>query len=205
MLKYPKGIKKVLLLSPCGITDYHIKGTNMDANATCLFCCLFKTCPSCFAPCQIGLRNIYRCCCCLRGSIKNYYEDDVKFDENEIKKNKDGTPFVLNKKKISSILGQLGILALKYPKDLYHCAYHIFTVPPIGCILPIENKMKRVNRKETIIVFGETDFMDREGSYRLQNYNPKLYKVYSVKNGGHSFSLENPEELCKIISQHFEE
>ena len=205
MLKYPKGIKKVLLLSPCGITDYHIKGTNMDANATCLYCCMFKTFPSCLAPCQIGLRNIYRCCCCLRGSIKNYYEDDVKFDENEIKKNKDGTPFVLNKKKISSILGQLGILALKYPKDLSHCAYHIFTVPPIGCILPIENKMKRVNRKETIIVFGETDFMDREGSYRLQNYNPKLYKVYSVKNGGHSFSLENPEELCKIISQHFEE
>ena len=205
MLKYPKGIKKVLLLSPCGITDYHIKGTNMDANASCCFCCLTKTFPACFAPCELGLRNIYRSCCCLRGRIKDFYEDDVKFDENEIKKNKDGTLFKLDKKKISSILGQLGILALKYPDDLYHCAYYIFTVPPIGCILPIENKMKRLNRKETIIVFGETDFMDREGSYRLHNYNPNLYKVYSVKNGGHSFSLENPKELCEIINQHFDE
>ena len=26
ILKYPKGIKKVLLLSAAGITDYHIKG-----------------------------------------------------------------------------------------------------------------------------------------------------------------------------------
>ena len=39
MLKYPKGIKKVLLLSPCGITDYHIKGTNMNPDdSNCLFC-----------------------------------------------------------------------------------------------------------------------------------------------------------------------
>ena len=205
MLKYPKGIKKVLLLSPCGITDYHIKGTNMDANESCCFCCLTKTFPSCFAPCELGLRNIYRCCCCLRGSTRNFYEEGIVFDEDEIKKNKDGTPFKLDIDKIKRILGDLGILALKYPDDLYHCAYYIFAMPPTAVILPIENKMKRLNRKETIIVFGETDFMDRDGAYRLENYNRNLYKVYSVKGGGHSFSLENPKELCQIISQHFDE
>ena len=205
MLKYPKGIKKVLLLSPCGITDYHIKGTNMDANESCCFCCLTKTFPSCFAPCELGLRNIYRCCCCLRGSTRNFYEEGIVFDEDEIKKNKDGTPFKLDIDKIKRILGDLGILALKYPDDLYHCAYYIFAMPPTAAILPIENKMKRLNRKETIIVFGETDFMDRDGAYRLENYNRNLYKVYSVKGGGHSFSLENPKELCQIISQHFDE
>ena len=205
MLKYPKGIKKVLLLSPCGITDYHIKGTNMDANESCCFCCLTKTFPSCFAPCELGLRNIYRCCCCLRGSTRNFYEEGIVFDEDEIKKNKDGTPFKLDIDKIKRILGDLGILALKYPDDLYHCAYYIFAMPPTAVILPIENKMKRLNRKETIIVFGETDFMDRDGAYRLENYNRNLYKVLTVKGGGHSFSLENPKELCKIISEYFDE
>ena len=33
ILKYPIGIKKVLLLSPAGITDYHIKGTNIHEEA----------------------------------------------------------------------------------------------------------------------------------------------------------------------------
>ena len=35
MLKYPKGIKKVLLLSPAGITDYRIPGTTMAKDVGC--------------------------------------------------------------------------------------------------------------------------------------------------------------------------
>ena len=37
ILKYPKGIKKVLLLSAAGITDYHIKGTDIHKEAGCCF------------------------------------------------------------------------------------------------------------------------------------------------------------------------
>ena len=38
--------------------------------------------------------------------------------------------------------------------------------------------------------------MDKIGSYRLQKFNPDRYKVYTISKGGHSFSYENPKELC---------
>ena len=47
--------------------------------------------------------------------------------------------------------------------------------------------------------------MEKTGAYRLCHANQKLYKVYTVSKGGHSFAMENPEELCSIIGQHFEE
>ena len=203
MLKYPKGIKKVLLLSPCGITDYHRKDTNKDGNMSCCICCVFKILPALFYPCQLRLQSIYRCCCCLRKPIKDFYADKVNFDEDEIKRNKDGTEFKVDKEKIADILGKLGILALKYPDDLYHCAYYIFEIPPTATKFPIENQILSLNKIQIIFVFGETDFMERDGVYRLRNANSELYKVFTVKKAGHSFSLQNPKELCQIISQFF--
>ena len=56
MLKYPKGIQKVLLLSPCGITDYHIKNTNMDPESSSYIFCIKITFPS-FFQVYFGLAN----------------------------------------------------------------------------------------------------------------------------------------------------
>ena len=192
MLKYPKGIKKVLLLSPCGITDYHIKGTNMNPDdSNCLFCS--KTIfPSLFWPCKLRVQNFYRCSC-FKNTIKRFYGKYVfNIDENEIKKNKDGTKFIVDKRKISEILEKLAILSLDYPDDLYECIYYILTVPPPAALLPIEIKLMKLNKKQIIFVFGRDDFMDKIGAYRLNKYNPDLYKVFTLRYGSHSFALENP-------------
>ena len=203
MLKYPKGIKKVLLLSPCGITDYHIKGTNMDENDNnCLFCSKIIF-PSLFWPCKLRAQNLYRCCC-FQNIVKRAYGKYLfKIDEDEIKKNKDGTKFIVDEKKISEILEKLAILSLDYPDDLYECIYYILTVPPPAALLPIEIKLMKSNKKQIIFVFGKDDFMDKVGSYRLNKYNPDLYKVFTLRYGGHSFALENPKELCLIINDFF--
>ena len=203
MLKYPKGIKKVLLLSPCGITDYHIKGTNMDTDdSNCLFC--FKIIfPSCCWPCKLRVQNFYRCSC-FKNTIKRFYGKYVfNIDENEIKKNKDGTKFIVDKRKIAKILEKLAILSLDYPDDLYECIYYILTVPPPAALLPIEIKLMKLNKKQIIFVFGKDDFMDKIDSYRLNKYNPDLYKVFTLRYGSHSFALENPKDLCLIINDFF--
>ena len=205
MLKYPKGIKKVLLLSPLGITDYLKKETYMDGNMSCCFCCITKTFPALFYPCKLRLQSIYRCCCCARKPIKKFYEEKVNFDLNEIKRNKDGTEFKVDIDKIAKILGKLGILALEYPDDLYSCVYYIFELPPTATKFPIENQILSSNKIQIIFAFGETDFMDRDGAYRLAKSNSDLYKVFTVKDGDHSFSMQNPKELCQIISQFFDE
>ena len=203
MLKYPKGIKKVLLLSPCGITDYHIKGTNMNPDdSNCLFCS--KTIfPSLFWPCKLRVQNFYRCSCCKNTIKRTYGKYVFNIDEDEIKKNKDGTKFIVDKRKIAKILEKLAILSLDYPDDLYECIYYILTVPPPAALLPIEIKLMKLNKKQIIFVFGRDDFMDKIGSYRLNKYNPDLYKVFTLRYGSHSFALENPKDLCLIINDFF--
>ena len=48
-----------------------------------------------------------------------------KLDEDEIKPNKDGTKFIVNKNKISEILSKLAIISLEYPDDLNECAFFL--------------------------------------------------------------------------------
>ena len=207
MLKYPKGIKKVLLLSPAGITDYRIPGTIMDRDMSCGVYCASVIITPLVWPCRLTIQNVYRCCC-FRCLIKKYFKFPKikieKIDKKEIKKNPDGSEFIVDVKKIYTILNKLLILSLKYPDDLYDCAFELFRVPPPATVLPIENTLLEDNKIETIIAFGDEDIMDQTGAYRLRRANPKLYKVYTVK-GGHSFAMENPKELCTIIGQHFEE
>ena len=61
----------------------------------------------------------------------------------------------------------------------------------------------KLNKKQIIFVFGRDDFMDKIGAYRLNKYNPDLYKVFTLRYGSHSFALENPKDLCLIINDFF--
>ena len=203
MLKYPKGIQKVLLLSPCGITDYHIKNTNMDPESSSCIFCIKITFPSLFWPCKLRVQSFYNCCC-FHNIVKRVYGNYIfKIDEKEIKKNKDGSKFKVDENKMRYIIKKLAILSLDYPNDLYDCIYYIFTMPPPAVLLPIEVKLANTNTKEIIFVFGKDDFMDKTGAYRLSKFNPERYKYFTLSYGGHSFALVNPRELADIIREFF--
>ena len=203
LLRYPKEIKKVLLLSPAGITDYRIPGTPMDGKVSPSTCILSVCCPSLLWPCQIRVQNFYRCCL-FHNIIEKYYGDyQITIDHKEIKKNPDGSDFKVDEKRLLKALRELTILSLDYPDDLYNCAYYLFGVPPPAAFYPIERNLMEYNRKEIIFVFGEEDWMERYGVYRLCHYKPNLYKEFTIKTG-HSFALENPKELCEIIELFFE-
>ena len=203
MLKYPKGIKKVLLLSPCDITDYHIKNTNMDPESSSCIFCIKITFPSLFWPCKLRVQSFYNCCCC-HNIVKRVYGNYIfKIDEKEIKKNKDGSKFKVDENKMRYIIKKLAIVSLDYPNDLYDCIYYIFTMQPLAVLLPIEVKLANTNTKEIIFVFGKDDFMDKTGAYRLSKFNQERYKYFTLSYGGHSFALVNPRELADIIRKFF--
>ena len=62
-----------------------------------------------------------------------------------------------------------------------------------------------MNKIPIIFAFGEKDWIDRIGAYRLCKYDPEKYKVFTISKGGHSFAIQNPKELCAIIGEYFEE
>ena len=129
LLKYPQGIKKALLLSPAGITDYNIPGTDFFQNSSCCFHCAQVCCPACVWPCRIRVQNVYHCCCCHNFIKKHYGIMQVNIDESELKKNDDGTQFKVDYNKLLQLVRQLTLLTLDYPKDLYRCAYYLFKPP----------------------------------------------------------------------------
>ena len=204
MLLYPQGIKKALLLSPAGITDYNIPGTSLFQHTGCCFYCSAVCCPTFVWPCRLRVQSLYNCCIC-HNCIKNTYGVmGLNLDESEIKKNKDGSDFTVDYHKLSEIIKKITIISLDYPRDLYRCAYYLFKAPPPAAFYPIERKIMYQNKIPIIFCFGENDWMDRVGAYRLSKYDPKKYKVFTISKGGHSFTYENPKELCQIIGEFFE-
>ena len=203
MLLYPEGIKKVLLLSPAGITDYRIPGTDFFKDSTSAFFCSSVCCPTCVWPCQLRVQSLYNCCLC-HDTIKNHYGvKRINIIKEEIKPNPDGSEFEIDYVKLKWAINELTAISLDYPRDLYRCAYYMFGPNPPAALIPVEQKIRDLNKIQCIICFGEKDFMDRIGAYRLQKYNPELYKVFTISKSGHSFAYQNPKELCAIIEQYF--
>ena len=203
MLLYPEGIKKVLLLSPAGITDYSIPGTDFFGDSSNEFFCASVCCPTCVWPCQLRVQNLYNCCC-FHDTIKDHYGiKDLNIYKEEIKPNPDGSEFKIDYDTLKSSLNELTVISLDYPKDLYRCAYYMFGPNPPAALIPVEQKIRDFNKLQCIICFGEHDWMDKIGAYRLQKFNPERYKVFTISKGGHSFAVENPKELCTIIEQYF--
>ena len=203
MLLYPEGIKRVLLLSPAGITDYRIPGTDFFRDSTSKFFCSSVIFPTCVWPCQLRVQSLYNCFLC-HNTVKNHYGiKELNIIKEEIKRNPDGSEFEVDYAKLKSAIAELTVISLDYPRDLYKCAYYMFGPNPPAALIPVEQKIRDFNKLQCIICFGEKDFMDRIGAYRLQKHNPELYKVFTISKSGHSFAYQNPKELCAIIEQYF--
>jgi len=203
MLLYPEGIKRVLLLSPAGITDYRIPGTDFFRDSTSKFFCSSVIFPTCVWPCQLRVQSLYNCFLC-HNTVKNHYGiKELNIIKEEIKRNPDGSEFEVDYPKLKSAIAELTVISLDYPRDLYKCAYFMFGPNPPAALIPVEQKIRDFNKLQCIICFGEKDFMDRIGAYRLQKHNPELYKVFTISKSGHSFTYQNPKELCAIIEQYF--
>ena len=206
MLKYPRGIKKVLLLSPAGITNYRIPGSLISRKINCSDYCLLVLLSTGFWSCKIRVQGLYNCTLCHKYVENNFGEYLCDFSQCEVNKNPDGSKFIVDNKKVALICRKLSVLSLKYPKDLYNCAYYIFGVPPPATFIPIEDILKlKYDLPKIIIIFGENDWMDIDGAYRLAELRPETFIIFTIPGAPHSFALTNPKEVCEIIEHYFDE
>ena len=127
----------------------------------------------------------------------------ITIDTEFIKKNKDGSNFIINIDRINYILGQLSKLTLDFPNDIYKCMYYIFTIPPPASINPAELQLLYNCNLSCIFAYGENDWMDRTGAFRLCKKDRNRFKMFIIKNSGHSFAMENPRELINILQTYF--
>jgi hypothetical protein len=111
MLLYPEGIKKVLLLSPAGITDYRIPGTEFFSDSSKRFFCSSICFPTCVWPCQLRVQSLYNCCLC-HNMIKNHYGiKNLKLYTEEINRNPDGSEFNVDYNKLKAAINDLTIIS----------------------------------------------------------------------------------------------
>ena len=54
-----------------------------------------------------------------------------------------------------------------------------------------------------IFVYGENDWMDRTGAFRLSGIDRDRFKMFIVSNSGHSFAMQNPKQLINILQAYF--
>ena len=206
MIKYPKGIKKVLLLSPAGITNYRIPGSAISRKLNCPTYILSVILPTVLWPCRIRVQGLYNCTMCHNYIKNNYGEFLCDFSNCEVNKNPDDSKFIVDNKKVKLLCRKISLLSLQYPKDLYSCAYYFFGVPPPAAFIPIEDILLSTSYlPKIIIIFGDNDWMDIDGAYRLSIRRPETFKVFTISGAPHSFALTNPKEVCEIIEQYFDE
>lgn len=183
-LKYPSRIKKVLLLSPAGITNID-NGGWIHKQAGCCFgcalCCLWPLW-CCEPRCQ-QLYNCYLCTPVLKLMFRIRYK--TSFEINEL-------------------MAQLSEIAMEYPSDLDKCMWYVFKNPFPTANSPLEDLMLNSDSKlKYIIVFGETDWMDQAGSRRLEEKDSERFKVFIVSRDSHVFIMENAKELSEIVKANF--
>ena len=118
-------------------------------------------------------------------------------------------PFVNNKckkryeipKEEAELVGKVNMVYLDYPKDLDDCIYIIFKYPIPTMKKPLEDLfLEKIPDKRIVFCYGEKDWMDKFGAKRLAKTKPEKYKYYDIKNWGHNWIVESPEDAANIIN-----
>ena len=180
-MAHPEFIESMFLMSPTGITDVEKYGGNIMENMSLPMSLSMKS-----------ISNFWK----NKPTIQDYSQTFLV--ENLIN-------YTLRKRYYISqeendILGEITKIALKYPKDLDTAIYYIFKHPFPTAVMPLEDKIKeKIGDMKFIFCYGEKDWMDNCGAKRLNSSDNNKYKYFTVYNAGHTFLLDNPGDVAKII------
>jgi pimeloyl-ACP methyl ester carboxylesterase len=90
---------------------------------------------------------------------------------------------------------------MKYPKDTDQCIYYIFKHPFPSAQFPLEKDLeKQLQDKRILFMYGEKDWMEKIGAVRLCNKQPHRCVMFTISKYGHTFPLENPQEVADVIN-----
>ena len=180
-LNYPQYIESMFLMSPTGITDVEKYGGNIMENMS--------------MPLALSMKSIY-----------SFWKNKPTIqDYSQTFLIKNIISYTLRKRysisqEENDILGEITELTLKYPKDLDTAIYFIFKYPFPTAVVPLEDIIKeKIGDMHFIFCYGEKDWMDNSGAKRLNSIDNTKYKYFTVYNAGHTFLLDNPGDVAKII------
>jgi len=183
VLRYPGIAKKLLLVSPVGIT------VDQDVNAITEWVDTMSW----------PKRKLFR-------MYIKLWEDKVTPSEY-LKKHSIIGNFVLQRYvsgqyksgKISDLVYKLISCMMKEMPVGSERALHVLLGPPMAVAhMPIETMMLEKVEIPTVFFYGETDWMDWSGAYRLANNEEKKnFKLKWIKKAGHQIFADNPEQIAK--------
>ena len=180
-LRYPEHVKDIILFAPSCITDIS-KGGDIHENV--------------WWAQKFGFRM-----------ISSFWQFQPRLQDISNNRLLSGMfNFALRKRyaissEESELTGLITELTMKYPKDTDQCIYYIFKHPFPTPQLPIENDLEtKLLDKKFLIMFGEKDWMEKIGIERLIQKDPVRFELFTISKYGHTFPLENPEEVADIIN-----
>ena len=180
-LKYSQNIESLFLMSPTGITDVQKYGGTIFENMNLLLSLAMRgASPLWKSKLTIqDISQIFLIKNMIHYSLRKRY--DISQEEN-------------------NILGEITEITLQYPKDLDEAIYYIFKHPFPTAVNPLEDIIKeKIPEINIIFCYGEKDWMDNSGAKRLNQFNNKKYKYFTIYNAGHTHPLDNPGENAKIL------
>lgn len=99
-------------------------------------------------------------------------------------------------KKAKEYLYDFLIETFKFPESGEAALHHVLKFGRARAILPLEYDIEKELKVETIIYYGEHDWMDITGAKRIKYSNKENYKLIFIKNSGHQITVENPELMA---------
>ena len=179
--KYPKYIDSLFLMSPTGITDVEKYGGSIFENMGLAMSLSMRSISPLWKS-KYTVQDISQ-----KFVIKNLINYGLKkrFDISQEE---------------NDILGEITEITLQYPKDLDTAIYFVFKHPFPTPVIPLEDLIKeKIPDMNIIFCYGELDWMDNSGAKRLNLFDKNKYKYFTIYNAGHTFPLDNPGEVGKIL------
>jgi len=185
-LKYPEHVKKLLLISPAGVTrpttDESFRKTidELPFLRRQVFKQVMKIWTKKKTP-----REVIGYLGPLKGYFLSRYVKRAKLGEGE--------QFQLGYRYIDC--------ALKLPESTLKALHYILTIPKAAGILPLEDVMHSL-KMPIEIYYGDIDWMCKEGAKRVIASGAVRGSIHIVPNAGHAMNFENPSYVANLLIEH---
>ena len=102
-------------------------------------------------------------------------------------------------KKAKKLLHEFLKETVKLPVSGETALYHILRMPRARAVEPLEPHIDEKLNVETVVFYGDNDWMDTKGAMRLVAKQKKNFKVVTIPKCGHQITVENPDEMTKAL------
>ena len=88
---------------------------------------------------------------------------------------------------------------LSMPESSEAALHMLLKLPRARAVLPMEEYIrKNLSKINIVFIYGDRDWMDSSGAYRLYKELPNV-DFHWIQGAGHHANMDQPKEVCKIM------